>query len=206
MKNAAWILLGSAAAVGLGCISMGKSGSVESELLVNPSLHIIVNDKVSIPEKATFDFDTKLFKIDYSKEMDLAAVDQRLISALEDELEGKAYTRTKEQPDILVSYAIALDSTITGSDFNEAYAKEFPIEIPGLGPDEAMSYHQGVLIVDFVDRESQQLLWRGAIQAGISPDEVGDRAKARRTRNAVRILLGHFPKPVQAELAAGEKQ
>lgn len=178
----------------VGCSSMW--GVPTDQLLKNPGLHILVNNEQPIPSTGTFDFDTKLFKVNYSEEIDLAAVDTRVISALKAELEGKGFTQTTDRPDLLVSYAVALDASISGADFNAAYADEFPIIVPELELDQTLNYHKGVLIVDFVDSTSRTLLWRGAIMAGISMD-VDDSEKDRRVRHGVQILLGHFPIPIE---------
>ncbi len=184
----------------IGCTSM--LGKPTDELLANPSLHILLNDEASVPEGGTFDFDTKLFKVNYSEEIDLAAIDARVIASLEAELRRKGFKRSAESPDLLVSYAVALDAPVSGADFNEAYADEFPIVIPEAEPNQELNYHQGALIVDFIDSTSRKLLWRGAIMVGVTMD-VSDREKDRRVRHGVRILLQHFPKPIVASSGVG---
>ena len=158
MKVRSCELIGLAAGVVLtgviGCSSlMGRA----DHLLTNPSFHILVSNDLAIPGTGTFDFDTKLFKVNYSEEVDLAAVDARVITALEAELRRKGFRRASENPDLLVSYAVAMDSSISGSEFNEAYADEFPILVPTPKPSEQLNYHQGALVVDFVDRKSRKL-------------------------------------------------
>ena len=181
----------------IGCASMPaiKTG----ELIRNPSFHILVNNEHAVPNSGTFDFDTKLFKIDYEEAVDLAAVDKRIVTALEAELKRKGLTRRTENPDLLISYALAMDAPLTGADFNAAYAEDFPISLPEPEPGQDLSYHQGALIVDVVDADSRNLLWRGGIMAGVTMD-VGEREKSRRVRHAVRILFEHFPKPIRARL------
>jgi hypothetical protein len=168
------------------------------QLLANPSFHILVNNRAPIPDGGTFDFDTKLFEINYSEDVDLAALDARLVTALEAELKRKGFERVTDEPDLLLSYAAALDAMISGNDFNDAYAKEFPISLPEPEPHEDLHYHQGAVIVDFVDRKLKTLLWRGAIMAGVSMD-VSDEEKDRRCRQGVQMLLAHFPKPIETE-------
>ena len=176
------------------------AGKPTDALLTNPSFHILVSTEQAIPEKGTFDFDTKLFKINYAEDLDLAAIDERVVTSLEAELKRKGFKRATENPDVWVSYAVAMDASISGSDFNEAYAEEFPIEVPEPEPGQDLNYHQGALIVDFVESESRKLLWRGAIMADVSM-EVSEREKDRRVRHGVHVLLGHFPKPLEAGTA-----
>lgn len=199
MRGLTYWLGGMAACVTVAGVTgdSAMAGKPAGELLTNPSYHILVNIEQAIPESRTFDFDTKLFKINYSEEIDLAVIDTRVVTSLETELERRGFNRATENPDLLVSYAVAMDSPISGSDFNEAYAEEFPIEVPEPEPDQELNYHQGALIVDFIDSASRKLLWRGAIMADVSM-EVSEQEKDRRVRHAVHILLGHFPKPIES--------
>ncbi len=177
----------------IGCASL--LGKPTDELLKDPSFHILLNDEASIPGKGTFDFDTKLFKINYSEVTNLAAIDARVVAALEAELKRKGFKRSPNNPDLFVSYAVAMDAPLSGSEFNEAYADEFPIVIPEPAPNQELNYHQGAMIVDFVDSASRKLLWRGAIMAEVSMD-VSDDEKDRRVRHGAHVLLQHFPKPI----------
>jgi hypothetical protein len=178
------------------CGSMlGRSGE---DLLVNPAFHTIVSDEHPVPREGTFDFDTRVFNIDYTEEIDLAAMDERIVGALTAELERKGYERDTEDPDLLVSYAVAIDSSLAASDLNAAYADEFPVSVPEPEPGQELEYQQGAVIVDFVDGRSRTLLWRGSIMAEVDMD-VTEREKHRRARYGAGILLRHFPAPVVSE-------
>jgi len=197
MKASTWCLSGTAACVFLASLAACASRRSMDELLVNPSFHILVNPEQPGPDLGTFDFETKLFKVADTQNVDLAAADDRICRAIVGVLETKGFRRDTEDPDLLVSYAVALDASISGSDFNAAYAEEFPVAFPELEPHEELNYHQGTLILDFVGRESRELLWRGAIMAEIDM-EVSDADRERRSRHVIEILLAHYPKPVQA--------
>ena len=64
-----------------------------------------------------------------------------------------------------------------------------------------ISHDADAFIVDFVDRESRKLLWRGAIMAEITIVD-SDTVKERRARLCVQLLLDHFPKPIEDESGA----
>ncbi len=177
----------------LGCRSMEKD--LSTDLLVNPSLHIMVSDHHPVPSKGSFDFESKLFKVADSVEFELAAAEARITHALEAELERRGFVRDRENPDLRLSYAVAADSGISHEDLSEAYADEFPIVVPEPDPQATLDYVRGVLICDFVDNRSRKLLWRGAILAEVDMD-VSDDTKVRRAGQAARTLLAHFPKPV----------
>jgi hypothetical protein len=181
------IILGTA-----GCALMAMNP--DDALFKNPSIHILVNEEASIPLEGTFSFDRKLFMVDYSEEMDLAAIDARIVDALADELSRKGYDRTASGADLLVNYAVAIDSEVSGSDLNEVYGDDFPIVVLEPDPDQQLSYHQGTLIVSFVDSKTHKLLWRGAIMAELSMD-VSDTHKDQRARKGARLLLDQFPVP-----------
>lgn len=177
----------------LGCKTL--DGGHADELLTNPSIHIMVSDRYPAPQRGTYDFESKLFKIDDSVEFELAAVDARITAALEAELERRGFVRDRDKPDLRLSYAVAADAAISQADLNAAYADEFPIEVPAPPSGARFDYHRGVLICDFVDDGSRNLLWRGAIQADISAN-AGEDTKKRRVRQAVQTLLQHFPRPI----------
>ena len=183
------------AAAMIGCYSAGPR---TEQLLKDLSFHIVVNDEQPVPSSGTFAFETKVFKIDYAEHVDLAALDARVVGALVAELERKGYTAESAAPDLLVSYAVALDAPLSEADLNEAYADEFPVEVPEPPADQELSYHQGALIVDVVDAGSRKLLWRGAVMAEVGMD-VSEEEKDRRVRLGVQILLSHFPAPIVAE-------
>ena len=188
-----WRALSLAALLILGVAACRTSDS----LLTNPSFQVIVNDEVPVPRSGTYDFDTKLFKLNYSEgDVDLAVIDDRITRVLEKELKKKGFRRVDERPDVIVSYAVAVDAPLSGSDLNSAYADGQDIQFPEPVDHGGMNYHQGALILDFVSASSRQHLWRGAIMAEIRMN-VTEREKDQRVRNGVRALLEYFPHPVE---------
>ena len=175
----------------IGCQSMGLS---EDQLLINPSFHILVHEEHPIPDSGTFTFDTKVFRMGPDERVDLHEVDVRITAALKSELESKGFREVSEDPDLMVSYAVAMNAPLSGADIHAAYSDEFPVEALIKTHDHDMHYNAGALIVDFVDSGSRTLLWRGAIMAEIH-EVLTDRDKDRRAALATRILLGAFPRP-----------
>jgi hypothetical protein len=180
------------AIVALGCHSVRTA---DETFLHDPSFHIMVKDGTSIPAAATFEFSNQVFKIDAAGDFDLAAIERRLTGAIGAELAEKGYRRVEAEAELLVSYALAVDSPLSAADLEEAYADDFPVDFPDLAPDQQLHYHQGALIIDIVDRATRTLLWRGAIQAGVDR-ELTDDQRDRRAREVARVLLRHFPHPV----------
>ncbi len=188
-----WLAAGTALIGAIGCSSM--SDKPANELLQDASFHILVSETHSVPANASFEFDTKLFKVSDSLDLDLAAIDRRITNALQTELEAKGFERAGQEPDLWVSYAVAADARISATDLNEAYAKDFPIDFPVSETNHDLHYHQGTVIVDVVDRRHQTLLWRGAIMAGFRLD-ISDSEKQRRANYGAQALLTHFPQPL----------
>ena len=166
----------------------------DSKLLVNPSMHIIVNDKIDIPESGTYEFDTKIFKVRDHSNTAIADVDQRITKALEIELGKKGFKLNSEKPDILVNYAVAADSSITTNDFKYAYVDDSAFILPEFEKGKELKYNEGALIIDIVDAKSKKLLWRGAIMAELNVAAT-DYEKDKRVRLALKLLLNNFPRP-----------
>lgn len=177
----------------IGCSSMLDKPA--NELLHNASIHILVSETHSVPANASFDFDTKLFKVSDSLDLNLAAIDGRITSSIQAELEAKGFERTSDDPDLWVSYAVAADARISASDLNQAYANDFPIDFPVSETNHDLHYHQGTVIVDVIDRRHQTLLWRGAIMSDVRLD-ISDSEKQRRAQHGAQALLAHFPQPL----------
>lgn len=175
----------------IGCQSMGLT---DDQLLTKPSFHILVHEEHPIPDSGTFSFDTKVFKIGVDEHVDLHEADLRITAALKAELASKGFREVSDNPDVMVSYAVAMNAPLSGEDIHAAYSDDFPVAPLIKGYDHDMHYNQGALIVDFVDTKSRTLLWRGAIMAEIQSG-LSDNDKDRRAALASQILLGGFPRP-----------
>ena len=53
-------------------------------------------------------------------------------------------------------------------------------------------YEQGTLLLDFVDPETRQLLWRGSASARIRPSSSPEESQ-KRANEAVAAMLERFP-------------
>jgi hypothetical protein len=120
-------------------------------------------------------------------------VPEYLEKAIVSELEAKGYSRV-DRPAVLIGYHVALDSKLDAATVAERYtykyAKHYMFR-PGASswrPEPVnlhsgvASYSAGTLIVDFVDRKSNTLIWRGTV-----PSKLG--ASTSRTERDVRIQL-----------------
>jgi hypothetical protein len=115
----------------------------------------------------------------------------RVHSAVNDELTVRGYAESVEKPDFRVTYHVAVKDKIDVQSFPTDYGY-------GLGRWPAGSdvrvaqYEEGMLLLDLVDGETNELIWRGSAQARIDPN----RSPAERTkliRSAVHQMLDRFP-------------
>ena len=108
------------------------------------------------------------------------------------EFTGKGLVFTESDPELLVSYALAVGSDIDADELNQAYGDM--IDPSFLKMETQMHYKRGVLVLDVVERTSGTLLWRGAIMAEIDTNWPEER-KQERCNDAVKALLRHYPLP-----------
>lgn len=182
-----------------GIVLMGiitcSSLQAEQDLLINPSIHIMVNNNESIATSGTYAFDTKIFKVNPVLKVDIADFDSRLIKVINTYMNETAFKASEENPDFLVNYAVAANSPITEADFKSAYIGDSAFELPKFELGNALKYNRGALIIDIVDAKTKKILWRGAIMAELKKD-VSPEVRDRRLQLAVKSLLTHFPKPI----------
>jgi uncharacterized protein DUF4136 len=98
-------------------------------------------------------------------------LEKRIKKSVVEALAGKGYARTDDGPDFLVAYYLRYkrktDVNVHGHGHGYGYWGPRTLDVN--------RYKEGTLILDFVDPETQELIWRGwsisALQAGHSPRE-----------------------------------
>jgi hypothetical protein len=171
----------------------GRDGSYR-----NPSMYIMVNPDQPIPNSCGYKWGMHYFRVRDDEKTDLAEVDERLRSAIKRELHRHGYNEVEDNPELMVSFAAALNADLDETAFNEAYGAQFKFPFPPENPDEKRVYSKGSLVIDVLDAKTMKLLWRGTILADVDMS-VTKREKDRRVRKAVRALLNQFPKLVAAK-------
>jgi hypothetical protein len=118
-------------------------------------------------------------------------LDSRVHSAVNDELHAKGYTEATENPDFRVAYHVVLREKVAATAFPTSYGY-------GLGrwPAESdvrvATYEEGTLLLDVVDGNTNELIWRGAASTRIDPDRTPQERTAL-IRQAVQEMLEKFP-------------
>jgi hypothetical protein len=128
--------------------------------------------------------------------------EKRVVQAVDAVLQARGYRLGQAgTPDFYVGYHTAVRERIDVWSMNSLYG--YP---PGWGwshyyrPGYAWSYsprmityEEGTLVLDIIDGESRQLIWRGSYQARLSDEDRTPEERQQRVRHAVEEILAKFP-------------
>ena len=144
-----------------------------------------------------YDFDSKvdfanLKTYDWLPVPEKAAIDSltvnRVKKAVNAGLQAKGLRMTSDNPDFLIAGHLGSKDKVNVK--NWGYRRSYR------GTDRVVTYHyeEGLLILDFVDAKSKDLIWTGAAKADIynvlTPEE-----SEKLINDAVQKILGNFPPP-----------
>ncbi len=128
-------------------------------------------------------------------------LDERVREAVASELFRDGLQLDAEKPDILVAYDLAVDSSQTpgveytfpegfGYGYSYWFGYRFRYSTAGL-PNyrPVQQYPAGTLIIDLIDPNTNQLIWRGTKEAGINPTS----QDLQRINLAVADIMAQFP-------------
>ena len=121
----------------------------------------------------------------------------RVESAVDIELGAKGFRRIDaEKPDFRVGWHASVEGRVDVSTVNNYYGyghSSWAASGSGASADTFVrQIEEGTLILDVVDVQSGQLVWRGTAQADVSMDDSLEK-REQRIREAVRKLLQDFP-------------
>jgi hypothetical protein len=118
---------------------------------------------------------------------------KRARNALNRQLQAKGFTRAAESPDFFVALHGGTQTKLDIVDWGYSYGRHGPHGgyWHGRGVD-AYEYQEGTLIVDFVDANTKELIWRGSARAVIDPDRTPEQ-RSKKINEAVSKLLENFP-------------
>jgi Domain of unknown function (DUF4136) len=108
---------------------------------------------------------------------------QRIVSAIENELAIKGWSRDDQNPTLHLSYyASTKDEVTIDSPYRTSWYDDGTIKVRRI--------HEGTLMLDMVDAGENELVWRGTITDGLSDDP---NRNDSRIKDAIRKLLDGFP-------------
>lgn len=156
--------------------------------------------QIRVYSDADPDYDLKAYKtFDWGQKVDIESGknplhynelnDKRIKSAVQEQLQWQGYTLTNTDPDLIIHYHIIVDdqSVVTTEPFGYRYGPYWMQTQTNI-----YAYREGTLILDLMDKKTNNLIWRGwAVTAidGVNPEKVD-----KLIRTAVKKIFKKFPK------------
>ncbi|ATD03410.1 hypothetical protein PTE01_04240 [Pseudoalteromonas tetraodonis GFC] len=101
------------------------------------------------------------------------------------------------QADVLVNYHASVDKELEVDSFNVGYGARWGYWDTGFNHDvSAREYEVGTLVIDIINRESNQLIWRGAKDGRLKKKQTPSQREAA-IKETVANILSNFPPKVQ---------
>ena len=135
----------------------------------------------------TFDFLTP--PVDY-RANDL--VMKRVYSSIALELKNKGLTRVTNNADLLIAVHTGVQDKVDIQHWGYHYAPYYWYGYWGPSSVTAYRYEEGHLIIDLVDGDDEELVWRGVASA-VLPDNPDPRRMSEGVAQAVARILDKFP-------------
>ncbi len=117
----------------------------------------------------------------------------RIRRAIETQLVAQGFRRETTSPDFIVTYHAAVEDHMSEKAVDNAYdSAQFERYDQNWTYQYSTAWLQGTLLIDILDAQSKELVWRGSAQAEIETNEPDDK-KDKRVEEAVRKMLKNFP-------------
>jgi hypothetical protein len=129
-------------------------------------------------------------------------VDERIRSAIDEQLASQGFRAVKTAPDFRVGYHVSLDSRLDASRLNARYGH--PVGWGGSPGYTSRDFEVGTLIIDIVDARSDRLVWRGWAARRLPQVALPDDTDAI-VRSAVAEILAQFPPDATGDESKGER-
>ena len=153
-----------------------------------------------------YDYDTEvdfgnLKTYDWLDEFtEMSAIDvNRIKNAVDTELTARGYSQSLDDPDFMVAIHGTSEEKVNVVDHGYRYCPygRYCYGYWGWGPSPTTyKYEEGTLIIDFIDSESLQMIWRGEAKGILDPNLTP--AKLDQVASeAVQRILQNFPPPVK---------
>jgi hypothetical protein len=164
-----------------GCSSSPEGYAALSPELCEAAVVAALEPGATIPETATYSWMRGSF-VQVDERYVATEVEDSVCAALEASLRRRGYHRVPDGAGRLaVGYAIAVEGALDDARIDAAYALREPREA-------AMHHERGALVVDLVDRESGQPLWRGSVAILADPTLPLEVRRARVERGVDALL------------------
>jgi len=121
-------------------------------------------------------------------------LDTRVRNAVDRELAGRGFARGEaDAVDFYVAYHAGIETKVDVRSINSALGYGEGLWGQEIGPgSDVREYDQGTLLLDVVEPDGRQLLWRGSASVIVS-DTDDPEERSRRIDEAVERMLARFP-------------
>ena len=119
-------------------------------------------------------------------------LDQRIKTAVNDQLGKKGLTLSSDQPDVLMAYYTGVENKLDVTDWGYRYGPYYygypqrDITV--------YQYQQGTLVVDMIDSRTKELVWRGSAQATLLENPTPEKTQQRINQAVGRMFQKYPPK------------
>ncbi len=115
-------------------------------------------------------------------------LDNRIKTAVNNQLAAKGYTQSAGNPDFLLMYHTGAQDKVDVTNWGYGYGRPYW----GASHVDVYQYTQGTLILDIIDAKTKQLIWRGYAEGTIDPNASTEK-REKRLNEAVTKILAKFP-------------
>ena len=122
-------------------------------------------------------------------QMSNSLFDNRLKNAVNNNLESKGYSINTTDPDFVIVYHTGVQDKVNVTNWGYTYG---PYWGPWGESVDVQQYTEGTLILDFIDFDTKNIIWRGTAQRALSGETNPEKADANIQKN-VDKLLAKFP-------------
>lgn len=122
---------------------------------------------------------------------------QRIERAVDADLSTKGMRRVEPDasPSLLVTEHISVEQKLQVNTTTYGYGYgRWGYYGGGYSDTYVDQYEEGTLVLDFIDAESKQLVWRGSVQTRLRDEKTPDE-RDRRVREVVQAILDRYPPP-----------
>ena len=122
-----------------------------------------------------------------------AMVQRRIRTAIENQFKAQGFEKTTSSPDFYVSYHAALQDHMSQTMVDDRYDNaSYAGYSTNWEHDYTHAWLEGTLLIDVLDVETVELVWRGSAQAELTENATDDE-RDKRVKEAVRKMLENFP-------------
>lgn len=124
---------------------------------------------------------------------EINALDEnRIKNSVNIELQGKDLRMSADNPDFLIAEHLAKKDRVNVTNWGYSYGPH--ARYWGANEVTVYQYEEGTLILDFVDAETKNLIWRGSAKADLGNAKTPEKRDVL-IREAVKEILHNFPPP-----------